>query len=209
MFNVVSTEPASSAVNRFRIVYKQSSILPVNFTSVTAVKKVRDIQVAWKVATESGIKQYEVEHSLNGTTFNKSADVSTSGKNGTAIYQWLDVNANAGNHYYRIRALQNDGSFLLSQVVLVKMGESDAALKVYPNPLTGNRLNMQLTDLEKDKYNIGLINAKGQQVFMQTMDHPGGSVTKTIDLTNKLPAGVYYLQIKSAKTQLTAVVQAE
>ena len=75
MFNVVAADPASSAAGRFRIVFNQLITLPVTFTAVSAVNKWQGVLVQWNVASESGIRKYEVEHSTDGQRFVKIGEV--------------------------------------------------------------------------------------------------------------------------------------
>ena len=51
-FTINTGIPASFAPNRFRIVFYRSGILPVTFTSVSAVEKNKDIEVSWSVAED-------------------------------------------------------------------------------------------------------------------------------------------------------------
>ena len=60
-------------------------------------------------------------------------------------YSWLDVNATNGDHYYRIRSIEQDGKIAYSTVVKVSIGKGNAGIAVYPNPVK-NFLNIKLPD---------------------------------------------------------------
>lgn len=66
---------------------------------------------------------------------------------------------------------------------------------MYPNPLVGDKMNLQLTDQPSGKYQVRLFNSAGQAIISQTINHPGGNLTATIQLNNNLPHGVYQLEI--------------
>ncbi len=199
IFNVNTADAASSNVNRFRIVLKQLSTLPVTFTSITATPKDKNAQIDWTVAEQNGIQKYQVERSVDGLTFTRMAEVAAKANNTTASYQWLDVNTVTGSNYYRVRAIQADNKYFFSKVVVVKMDETKLAIKIFPNPIKSQQINLQFNSLEKGQYSFLLLNASGQQILKQVLDHRGGSSNQSITFSKKLPAGTYYLQVINAK----------
>lgn len=81
----VNADVASSAANRFRIVFKSMSVLPVSFTSVKAYQKNHLVAVEWKVENETGINRYEIEKSGDGNAFKKIHSVVATGNNHSAV----------------------------------------------------------------------------------------------------------------------------
>lgn len=77
--NLPSPQPLPlKAADRFMRVFKASAVLPVTLTSVKAYQKDgNNIAVEWQVAQEQAIKQYEVEKSLNGSTFHKAGETAS------------------------------------------------------------------------------------------------------------------------------------
>jgi hypothetical protein len=163
------------------------------------------VQVDWKVATESGIERYEVERSFNGIDFKKVGEIAAKGNGGIQSYSFTDANAVKGNNYYRVRSVESDGKNLLSKVVVVKIA-NDAEIKVYPNPVKNQEINLQVTGMEKGQYLVMLINTQGQQVLNKTLTYNGYSSTEKIALNEKLPAGLYYLNLISGQQRVTASV---
>jgi len=68
-FNIVNI-PGSYAPDRFRIVFKQLSTLPVTFTSVKVLRRNKDIVVEWKIENQSDLEHYDIEKSVDGNHFN-------------------------------------------------------------------------------------------------------------------------------------------
>ncbi len=65
-------------------------ILPVILSSVKAYQQGNDIAVKWKVENETGIKDYFVQKSINGTSFTSGVIIPSKGNNtGTVNYGWL------------------------------------------------------------------------------------------------------------------------
>lgn len=192
---------------RFRIVLK-NYVLPVRFTTVKAAKQDRGIMVDWNVATENNVAHYEVEKSANGEQFTKSATVAVRNNNSAAAYSWLDVHPFSGNNFYRIKAVDNDGSVRYSNIVKVKIG-GNGEIMVYPNPVKHNTLTVQLNNKPAGDYVAQLFNHAGQQVFTKTIQHSGGSAAQALQLKKGLAKGVYQLQVSNGSDRKTIEVVIE
>ena len=195
-FNVNTTIPASFDSSRFRIVYRQLAILPVTFTSVDAKKGINSNEVKWTVAQEIGIDRYFVERSADGTNFTKTGDVVSKGNSASQSYTWTDIQPLARINYYRIRAVEQSGSSILSKTVFVKTEDAKSGITVFPNPVTDQKLNVSFKETPKGAYNLQLINTQGQVVYQLPVEHPGGTKTIVILVPGNLPKAVYYLLIK-------------
>ena len=196
VFNINPADSASFSVNRFHIVFNSSVTLPVTFTEVSAMPKNSDIQVGWNVAGETGIRQYEVEHAIDGIHFTKIAAVPASNRHATESYSWLDTNAAVGNNYYRIRAIQADGKILISKVIAVKVETASTDIKVFPNPVTDKQITIRINSAEGGQYTLTLYNTIGLQIVKRTVDFHTGLSGKVIYFDKKLPPGFYHLQIE-------------
>jgi len=76
----------------------------------------------------------------------------------------------------------------------VNIGKGGDVFRVYPNPVRGNIVTVQLNDLAKGNYTLNLYNAAGQQVMSKLINHNGSNVSETVILPI-LTAGVYTLQL--------------
>ena len=196
VFIISSANPASSAANRFRIVFKQMDVLPVAFTSIQAAVKNNEIQVDWNVAQQYGVSKYEVERSANGADFTKMAVVSAK-SNSMDTYQWIDASPVYGTNYYRVRAIHQDGKTNLTRIVTAKIEANTGGgqLVVFPNPVKDQQIKFQLKAIDEGQYTFLLYNSQGQVILKQLFDHKSGASNHLIQLNRKLPGGMYYLYI--------------
>lgn len=171
------------------------SALPVKLSAIRAYQKAPGVQVEWTVETEANTAYYQLERSVNGQAYTQQATVAAKG-NGTAAvqYSWLDANPAATN-YYRVKAIGKNGEAQYSKIVKVDLAGGGRSVGIYPVPLTGNSLNLQLNNLEKGKYTLTLVNASGQQVMQRTIEYTGGSVVQTIELESALAKGIYQCRL--------------
>jgi hypothetical protein len=189
----VSTNSASAAPDRFKIVFRQMSALPVIITSITATAKNPDNIIQWGVANESGVKEYEVEKSSDGNQFNLIQVVkAVNSVNGN--YEVTDNNVNSGTNYYRIKSVSVDGKETYTQVVKVINGKQRGTISIYPNPINDDVIHLQLNNQPSGIYKIKLYNAAGQVLLFKNITHFAGSSAEDIKCDN-LPEGIYHLQI--------------
>lgn len=206
IFFTVNADPASFAANRFSIIFEKAAPLPVVFETVKACKQQKDVVVQWQCTNEINIKNYEVQSSLNGTTFIKAGTLPAKANNGgNATYNFIDTNAVNGLHYYRIKSTGLNGSEHYSIIVKVNTAGTSGALSVYPNPLTGGLINLQFKNMESGQYKLRLIDINGQQVLNTTFMHPGGSATEKIKLSKYIAKGIYQFEITNPLNGITVI----
>ena len=195
----IDATAASAATNRFRIVFKNAIVLPVTISSLKAALLNNDVAVEWKVANEINILGYEVEKSTSGTVFNSSYSVKVNGSNNANnTYNWFDVNATQGNNFYRIKSIDNNGEVKYSAIVKVTINSSKtSSIKIYPNPVNNNIINLQLTNQPKGNYLLKFTNNIGQTIYSTNMQSNSINSTLSINIPGKLTSGVYNLEVNT------------
>lgn len=169
--------------------------LPVKFSNLKATQTSRGINLQWSNMTESDVVDYTLERSSNGRNFTSVAQFNPSANNGgKADYQYMDASPLSGTSFYRIKAVETNGKTTYSDLARISIGGRNTLLNLYPNPVKGNALGLQIDNLPAGKYSIRIYNGSAQAVTNQSLNHEGGSVSQTIPLNN-LKAGVYTFEI--------------
>lgn len=194
----VTSDPASKATDRFRVVFVTTSYsaLPLTFTSISASEKDDYINLAWNTVNETNVKEYRVEKSIDDHNFITSQVIAAINL-AVNDYHWNDFDQNPGNNFYRIASVDIDGKIQYSEIVRVFVKSQTTAIKVYPNPVTGNYINLQMKNQPSGVYEMKLFNLFGQPVLTQTVKHDLLQGSETIKLLNNIPKGIYQLQIKT------------
>jgi hypothetical protein len=187
-------------------IFNGQGILPIKFGAVTATLNNGVVAVNWKVLTETDVVKYVVEKSANATSF---AEVGSVNASGNTQYNFADANPLKGNSFYRVKAVHNNGQALYSTVLRISNNKGKAGVNVYPNPVVGKIVNLQLANLDKETYIVNVYNDLGQVIITKAINHQGGSSVHTIELPAGLIAGVYRMNLKGNNTSLqqTVVVQ--
>ncbi len=178
--------------------------LPVQFGDVKASLKNSDVEVAWKILTEINTSNYVVERSSDGNNFSTAGSVAATG---SSHYSFTDVNPYSGSNYYRIKAVDKDGSTKYSNVVRVNTTAANtASMSVYPNPVQNKIINIQLSGLSNANYTLSLINTNGQQVVAKQLGTLNGNTSISVPLNSLVPTGMYTVIIKSDTKQFQQLV---
>ncbi|HMK27570.1 MAG TPA: hypothetical protein VK483_16170, partial [Chitinophagaceae bacterium] len=89
----VTSDPASSASDRFMVVFGTQAPLAVDLITIRANKVNNGVQVDWTSRTERDMDHYEVERSANGGNFSRLNTTAAIGNSsGPVNYSWLDAN---------------------------------------------------------------------------------------------------------------------
>ncbi len=192
----VTADAASKDSLRFRILFSSPVVLPLVISSLQAQEIAGKVQVNWTVENEDGIRHYTVERSGNGQSFTPLATTTAHGASGTQRYNAADAAPELVN-YYRIKMTGTNGEIRYSAVVKVELKNGRPNLLVYPNPVQGRLLQLQLQNQAAGNYSLRLINTAGQTILQQQMRHAGGSQATRHSLPAGLPAGVYRLELTS------------
>lgn len=74
-----------------------------------------------------------------------------------------------------------------------KITQADPGIRVFPSPVTGNRLSVRFNDMEKGSYEMRLFSNSGQLLSVKQLIHTGGSATLQVDIGPANRSGQYRL----------------
>lgn len=175
------------------------SPLPVKFSNIKASEKGTGVQIDWTTYSEQNLANYQIERSSDGINFSAIGEVAPRNVAAETQYNFFDALPLSGTSFYRIRNNDIDGKSGLSNIVKLNLNKNIKTIGIYPNPVIGNRVSFQTSDLAKGAYNVEVINAFGNRVFQQSVNHAGGAINQLLNLPN-LQSGQYTLRITGAST---------
>jgi hypothetical protein len=174
-------------------------LLPVDINSFTASRQNNTVQLNWSALSATPDVYFEIERSNNGNTFQLIGKVAGSGPVAQSMHYSFDDNNpfTTGVNYYRLKEINNNGSYKYSAVVSIKMdAKPQRSVTILSNPVT-DRLNVRISSDAATNMQLKVINDLGQVIYRQS-----GAINKgdnfmaiTGGQLNGLGKGMYTLQV--------------
>ncbi|GEO10027.1 T9SS type A sorting domain-containing protein [Segetibacter aerophilus] len=206
----ITSDAASTAPDRYKIVFEKFTTLPLHLLGIKAVEKNGGVEVGWIAESESNMDRYEVEKSVDGQRYVTAGTVKAKSNPGTSSnYTWFDLMPNKGDNFYKIKSVDKEGVTKYSSVAKVKLDKGVSGITLFPNPIQGKIVTLQFTGIKKANYNVSLFNSVGEKVHNTIISHTGGSANHSFELKTFLPKGVYQLQVSDNidKETISVLVQ--
>ena len=165
-------------------------VLPLNLLSFTATKDNDDVVLNFSTTGEINIATFDVERSADGETFTRIGTVpaTDSAKN---QYQFRDTHPLSTADYYRLKMINNDGSYTYSKIVDVRF-DNPASFILFPNP-TGGTVNIEL-NVPAGPLLLQIVDVSGRVVRTQSLQSGGSPISTTISLDG-LANGIYFVKV--------------
>ncbi len=194
-FSVGPVNPRNSTT-----VKNPCSPLPVKLANVIALKSAAGLNIRFTNLTESDVIQYDIERSANGIQFTSISQLKPLRNDGSQVdYSFTDNQPAAGVNFYRIKATEVNGKTAFSVVVKINAAAMQTGLTIYPNPVKGGQLNLQVSNVVPGLYQLFIRSATGQVVYQQNLNTTSNTFSQSLSL-RALKAGMYSLEIKGAST---------
>lgn len=176
------------------------ALLPIRLLSFQAKAHKGDADLVWNTAAEINGSHFEIERSLDGQDWAYINSVEAVGESRQIVsYSYTDIDVVGDlesdvTAYYRLRMVDNDGSFEYSEVRAVRFGDSNTSIsmRAFPNP-TQNTLHITLQNPDSElSYQVVLHDLSGRQVYSQVME----GYVLSLDLANiGLENGLYHASL--------------
>jgi hypothetical protein len=180
----------------------EGTSLPVELSSLASNTNGRNIQLNWETKTEKNSNKFEIQRSLiNENRWSsigsvKAADLSNSPKQ----YSYSDKNLQAGDYQYRLKMVDNDGTFEYSKVIeaVVALPKNFDLSQNYPNPFNpSTKINYSIPN--DSKVILDIFSVSGEKVG-QIVNEEQAAGYYTVDFGNStihknLSSGIYIYRI--------------
>lgn len=180
--NTVNPAGATTAI----IISSSDAPLPVELTSFTAKQIGTNVQLNWATATEVNSHKYVIEKS-NSNNWSAIGEVKANGNSNSAKqYSFTDKITTNGKFQYRLKMIDNDGSFKYSDIVELNVETPKAfeLLQNAPNPFNPTTsITYQL--------------ANASDVSLKVYDIIGNEVLTLVN--EKQDAGKYEVKLDASK----------
>ncbi len=168
-------------------------VLPLKLVNFNAFRQSNGVGLFWETENEEAVDYFDIERSAGNGMWQKTARVSAINTTGRHIYSTTDNHPAPGVNFYRLKQIDQTGSFTYSRIVKADFSKN-LTLTVSPNPAT--REVVVQSDRTITAMNLVDMNGKIIKQF-------AGSVTHRYLLPG-IATGIYILKVQAGDYFQTA-----
>ena len=173
--------------------------LPVELTSFIASTNGKNVLLKWTTATELNNLGFEVHRSNNKRDWNTLGFINGKGTTSELNnYAFEDRNVTSGRYFYRLKQVDNNGSFEYSNIIEVVVGSIPTGFVLeqnYPNPFNPSTIIKFGFD-KITKASLKIYDVLGNEVAnLFNGSAEGGRIYELTFNASGLSSGVYYYQL--------------
>lgn len=187
-------DPEDDTANDFQV--EASTILPVELVEFRAnINADGSVALFWRTVSETNNDFFAVQRSGDGGRWQELVRVPGAGTTfSTTEYYWADKQPFPGINYYRLLQVDYDGQYQFSQIISVRLPQSQPEVIIYPSHFSDElHIRINTTENSTGRLDGKLLSING--VLMKEFFFENSRETLTIQV-NELPVGAYLLNIK-------------
>jgi methionine-rich copper-binding protein CopC len=176
------------------VAYAPGIVLAVTLIDFKAIQDNYAIELLWKSSNEFSLEGYELQRSADGRNFYNIGTVPATNTPLIRTYKWLDNAPLDAVSFYRLKMIDIDHVFKYSAIAKISMN-AGKGISVYPNPVTGHVVMLQMNNQLKGDHIINLYNSNGKKVMSGKTIYDEKNTVRCVALDKNLATGVYYLEV--------------
>ncbi len=172
-------------------------VLPVQFLNFSGVPQNTQVILGWTIIALKEVLRFEIERSLDNSTYTKSGIVSDAVKlNEQQSFGFTDDISGISNDiiYYRLKVIGKAGEIKYSNVLVVRQNQIRTTVSIMPNPAK-DYVAVKFFVEKESEVTIRLVDNIGKTVLLQKQKVIKGNNTVQLNYLTKYSSGVYSLQV--------------
>lgn len=179
--------------------------LPVELTSFSAITSNNSVKLKWVTATEVNNSGFAIERSKDSQNWQMVSFIKGAGNsNGKREYSYVDKVAISTQLYYRLKQVDNNGTFTYSPIVEVKhtLPAEFSLEHNYPNPFNPST-TISYSVPRDAKVELQVYSVSGQLVSTLVNQHQSAGTYSVQFNGNELSSGLYIYQLRAGGMVVT------
>jgi hypothetical protein len=204
LFENHSNEPLTGVINNQTLTAPENILgepLPIELSSFTAASNQNKVELNWQTKTELNNNGFDIERKINEGEWNNIGFVKGNGTT-TELNEYSfsdkDIYTGGNKFQYRLKQIDNDGSFKYSDVIEVEVVPTKFELSQnYPNPFNPST-TIRFSLPKQSQLKINIYNMLGELVKTLTEGNYDAGYHKVTLNVADLPSSAYIYRIESA-----------
>jgi Secretion system C-terminal sorting domain len=175
----------------------QLAVLPltplgIELLSFTGQQQAGADVLNWNTLNEKNVAHFIVEHGANSFSYVKIGEVNAVGNTtGSTDYTYTNNNPENGHNFYRLKMVNEDGTFNYSNVILLKTTINKSTISMFPNP-AATQININVASIIKIGTQINVFDVHGKIMYQQQLEAGKGATSIDVQAWAR---GNYMVQI--------------
>ena len=180
----------------------ESNIEPVELTSFSASINSNSVELKWQTGPELNNLGFEIQRSSENSQWKRVGFVKGNGTSANVNnYSFLDpVNYVNGKYYYRLKQIDNDGTYEFSSTIEVDFGVplKSELYQNYPNPFNPST-EINFTLAKSGNITLKIYNSVGSEVATPFEGFMNSGIHSLIFNAKGFASGIYFYRINADK----------
>ncbi len=182
----------------YRFTLTNAAPLPLNLLSFNGKAHEKTIDLFWNTMNEVNVAEFEIQRATDAIDFRTIGTTPASGNSeDIQHYTFTDHDPVTGMNYYRLKMVDQDGSFRYSPKISIEIKPDLENITVFPNP-GDEQIFLQLETSNSEDINIMIFNTVGQLVLDHIFSAEPGLNQFQFDVT-KFSSGIYFMQVRQGR----------
>ena len=196
-FELRSTDNSGATTTDTVVVRSSATTLPVQWLYVNARSNGKENILSWATGSETNNRWFEIERSIDGTTFTTIGKISGAGISiKTENYSFTDNDPGSQKTFYRLKQIGTDGKSSYSTIVSVTRSAGMRSIDHFPNPVK-NELTVVINNKERGLVTLRILTLDGKLTLIKQVSKQEEVLNVQLQ-TQKLISGAYLLEIQTS-----------
>lgn len=201
---IVNTDPASYDPARLRLVFTGKP----EFHSFSATTRNKNVQLNWVFDDENLVQKYHILRGTSATALLITGDEPARAQSGAVPHQITEAAPENGTWWYQIVADLKDGKSIATEPIQLLIQNGTRSIAVYPNPVKGNSIRVQIPRMASGRYQVRLTDLYGRVQATTFLQHAEDRLVENVSFGSLLRSGWYQLELTGVSGEkLTTKVQ--
>jgi hypothetical protein len=205
------TNTAQTGASEFILGNFITNPLPLDLIAFNVEKTVDQSKtlLSWVVADAIEEASFEIERSNDAVVFlnigNVNAGTNNKNEKGNDIYQFTDAAPLSGTNFYRIKAIEKNGTFKYFPVKSVQFNATGNNISLFPNP-ANNQLTLNYTSVINTKLNVTIYDLSGKKISRQRIEVASGLSQYPIDISG-ISSSIFFVNVQDQQSNFQTTIK--
>ena len=170
-----------------------------------AKQKSNSVKVNWTTASEENTKNFEIERSIDGVSFQKIGTVSAAGNSNELLsYSFTDnsINISQPIYYYRLRTIDNDGLSSTSDIIKIEISNNNNNVLTSTFDKSTNQITINYNSETLNHCAVDIIGLNGNRIASNEFELNEGS-NKLVLNTDNIATGILIISLRDNTDTIT------